>query len=427
MLRSLRAGGPLEGKPTGGARNTTTTMHSLRLKTWLSLTALALAGSWLAAAEKEPAADVPGRKITAALQYPGITLGPDDSLSVDLLIKNRGRSDETVLVEITEKPKDWTAEIKRYGTLVSGVFVGSREDQTLNLTGRPADKEVKKLPPGSYRFAIKAQTADGALTETSVITVNVVSAEKAAERVSIDTTYPTLRGPSGDKFQFSLDVRNDTGQDAVFNFRATAPAGWETSFKPAYESKQISSLQINANSSKTVEMEVTPPYNAQAGEYDFKVEAASPKAKVEKDLKVVLTGTYGLKVGTPSGLLSVVTERGQKAGVTLLVKNTGSAAQREVKFNAFKPENWKVEFKPEKLENVEPGALKQTEVTITPGDQALVGDYSVSIQTEGEKANQDTEFRVTIRAASAWGWIGVAIIALVIVGLAIVFRVLGRR
>lgn len=394
----------------------------------MSLLAAATTGPWTGtAAEKDSTADLPERRIIAALQYPGITLGPDDSFSVDLLLKNRGRSDETVLVEVSEKPQDWNVEIKRFGTLVSGVFLASREDQTLTLTGKPADKEIKKLPPGTYRFAIKARTVDGALTQASAITVNVVSAEKAAERVSIETSYPTLRGPLGDKFQFSLDVRNDTGQDAIFNFRATAPSGWETSFKPAYESKQISSLQINANSSKTVEMEVTPPYNAQAGEYDFKVEAQSPKAKAEKDLKVVLTGTFGLKVGTPGGLLSAVTERGQQANVTLLVQNRGSAAQREVKFEAFKPENWKVEFKPEKLENLDPGAIKQTEITITPGEQSLVGDYSVSVHTDGEKANEETEFRITIRAASAWGWIGVAIIAVVMVGLGVTFRVLGRR
>jgi uncharacterized membrane protein len=398
------------------------------IHTLVSLIVAGSTGGWTAtAAESDSAPDLPERKITAALQYPGVTLGPDDSFSVDLLIKNRGRSDETVLVEVTEKPKDWNVEIKRYGTLVSGVFVASKEDQTLTVSGKPADKEIKKLPPGTYRFAVNARTTDGALTQSSAITVNVVSAEKAAERVSIETSYPTLRGPSGDKFQFSLDVRNDTGQDAVFNFRATAPPGWETSFKPAYESKQISSLQINANSSKTVEMEVTPPYRAQAGEYDFKVEAASPKAKAEKDLQVVLTGTYGLKVGTPSGLLSAVTERSRPASVTLLVQNTGSAAQREITFLSFKPENWKVEFKPEKLENLEAGDLKQVEVTMTPGEQALVGDYSVSVQVNGEKANEDTEFRVTIKAASAWGWIGVTIIAVVIVGLAVVFRVLGRR
>lgn len=403
-------------------------MRMRPLHTRVGLMLAGVAAFWAAtAADTDSAARLAARSITAALQYPGITLGPDDSLSVDFLIKNRGRSDETVLVEVTEKPEDWTVEIKRYGTIVSGVFVASEEDQTLNLTGAPSDKEIKKLPPGTYRFAVKAQSADGALTQSSAITVNVVSAEKATERVSIDTSYPTLRGPSGDKFQFSLDVRNDTGQDAVFNFRATTPSGWEASFKPAYESKQISSLQINANSSKTVELEVTPPYNAQAGEYDFKVEAQSPRAKAEKDVQVVLTGTYGLKVGTPGGLLSLVTERGRKSSVTLLVQNTGSAPQHEVTFDAFKPENWKVEFQPEKIQDLEPGAMKQTEINITPGEEALVGDYSISVQSQGEKANQETEFRVTIRAASAWGWIGVAIIAVVILGLAAAFRLLGRR
>lgn len=392
---------------------------------------MALAGTiglWTAAAaEKDASAELPERRIVAAFQYPGVILSPDDSVSVDLLIKNRGRSDETLLVEVVEKPKDWTVEIKRYGTLVSGVFVASREDQTLTLSARPADKEQKKLPVGKYRFVVHVRSADGAVDLKPELAVSVVSEEKSGERVTIETSYPTLRGPSGDKFQFSLDVHNDTGADAVFNFRAIAPPGWETSFKPAYESKQISSLQINANSTRTVEMEVTPPYNAQAGEYDFKVFVESPKAKAEKDLKVVLTGTYGLKVGTPNGVLSLVTERGRPATVTLLVQNTGSAAQREISFSAFKPENWKVEFKPEKLENLEPGAIKQTEITITPAEQALIGDYSVAVQTEGERVNKETEFRVTIRAASTWGWIGVGIIALVIVGLAVTFRVLGRR
>ncbi len=398
----------------------------LRHKTWLSLITALAAGSfalWAADATN----DLPARRVIVAFQYPGITIAPEDSISVDLLIKNRGRSDETVLVEVTEKPKDWDVQIKRFSTIVSGVFVASKEDQTLNLTAKPKDKDLKKLPPGSYRFAIKAKSADGLLEQTSAITVNVAGEQKATQRVTIDTTYPTLRGPSGDKFQFSLDVRNDTDQDAVFNFRATAPSGWETSFKPAYEQKQISSLQIPANQNKTIEMEVTPPYNVQAGEYDFKVEAQSPKAKADKDLKVVLTGTYSIKSGTPNGLLSVVTERGQKASVTLLVQNKGSAAQREVKFSALKPENWKVEFKPEKIENLEPGALKQVEMTMTPAQQALIGDYSVSVQVEGEKANDNVEFRVTIRAASKWGWIGVGIIVLVVLGLTVMFRVLGRR
>ena len=95
------------------------------------------AGLWTGrAAEKNDLTDLPGQRIVAAFQYPGVTLGPDDSVNVDLLIKNRGRSDETVLVEVTEKPKDWIVEIKRFSTLVTGVFVASREDQTLNVTAK---------------------------------------------------------------------------------------------------------------------------------------------------------------------------------------------------------------------------------------------------------------------------------------------------
>jgi uncharacterized membrane protein len=37
------------------------------------------------------------------------------------------------------------------------------------------------------------------------------------------------------------------------------------------------------------------------------------------------------------------------------------------------------------------------------------------------------EFRVTIRAASKWAWIGVGIIVLVVLGLTVMFRILGRR
>lgn len=404
-----------------------------RHKTMMCLLAgLCLAGWPLRAAEGEAKEDRPARAITVAFQYPGITLDPDDSLSADLLVRNRGRSDETVLLDIVEQPADWEAQIKRYGTTVQGVFVAGGQDQTLTLSAKPKSeersKETRKLPPGTYRFVVQARTeATPPLEQQTALTVTVQARAKGEEKVSIETSYPELRGPADDRFVFSLDIRNDTDQDAVFNFKATAPPGWETSFKPAYEQKQIVSLQINANSSRSVEFQVNPPYNAQAGEYDFHVEVQSPKARAGKDLKVVITGTYALKVGTPSGLLSLVTEKGRKANVSLLVQNRGSAAQSEISFEAFKPENWEVKFEPEKIKNLEPGAFKQVEMTITPADQALVGDYSVSVEVQGEKAHSNVEFRVTIKAATTWGWIGVGIIVLVILGLAVAFKTLGRR
>jgi uncharacterized membrane protein len=43
---------------------------------------------------------------------------------------------------------------------------------------------------------------------------------------------------------------------------------------------------------------------------------------------------------------------------------------------SFAPESWKVEFSPETIEALEPGAFETVEAKITPAAQALVGDWS---------------------------------------------------
>ena len=93
----------------------------------------------------------------------------------------------------------------------------------------------------------------------------------------------------------------------------------------------------------------------------------------------------------------------------------------------YKPENWEVEFNPETINALEPDALEQVEVTITPYDDALVGDYSVGVDVNGEKASKSIEFRVTVKASTAWGWIGIGIIVVVVAGLIGLFLWLGRR
>jgi uncharacterized membrane protein len=155
---------------------------------------------------------------------------------------------------------------------------------------------------------------------------------------------------------------------------------------------------------------------------------SSGEKKAEVKLTVVLTGIYKLDAGTPTGLLSLEAVTGKPAIMSLFVKNTGSAVNRNISFNSFKPENWKVEFKPEKIDALEPNALKQVEVTITPAAQALVGDYSVGLSVEGEKGSSKTvEIRVVVKTSAAWGWIGIVIIVAVIAGLAGLFLWLGRR
>ena len=386
---------------------------------------LALSGVGAAWATEEKK-DRPPRGIVAAILYPGITVSSEEDVKVDLIVKNIGLADETIFFEILEKPEGWDAWIKGYGKVVSGVFLSEDQNRTMTFIAEPADGSDPQA--GTYRFVVQARSADGVLESQSTLEVVVIEGEvRSTKEIELNTSYPVLKGPTDARFEFSLEVKNGSEEDQLFNLAATGPEGWDISFKPAYEQKQISSLQIKANQTKSVGIEVKPSILAEVGQYPVRVLVATKSAEAEVDLTVELTGTYKIKAGTPSGLLSLSTQTGTPANISLYVRNEGSAEQRQVSFVSFKPENWKVEFAPETLEAVKPGELRQVEVTITPADEALVGDYSVAINAQGEKANSQMEFRVTVKASSAWGWIGVAIIVGVIVGLAFIFRRLGRR
>ena len=224
-----------------------------------------------------------------------------------------------------------------------------------------------------------------------------------------------------------MEVDSKLDKDAVFNLYAQGPEGWDINFKPAYEDKYISSLRIKANQSETVAIQVKPSLIAEEGEYPIKVRVSSSEAKGEAQLKAILTGTYALEVGTPTGLLSLDARQGKAANMSFYIKNSGSATNNDIKFVSFKPENWKVEFKPEKIVAIKPGQFEQVEAIISPNDEALVGDYSVNVKVDGEKESKNLEFRVTVKASAAWGWIGIGIIVLVIAGLIGLFRSLGRR
>ena len=393
----------------------------------LLLTAIffATGSSPVAFAEKEEKKDLPERAISVSPEYTGVIASQGEDLSLDLLVSNRGRHDENIDLAVTNIPKGWKAWVKTYSFGVTGVHVESDKSKNLTLRLEP-DKEVV---PGIYKFDIQARTEDGHLTSKGqvVVTVKEKKEEKKTEGVKILTSYPVLRGPTDAKFEFSLEVENKIDKDGIFNLTAQGPENWEINFKPAYEDKFISSLRLKANQSQTVAVEVKPYPLAEPGEYPILVKVSSSEAKGEVQLKVALTGTYKMDVGTANGLLSVNATRGKQANISVYIKNSGSAPLSNVHFLSLKPENWKVEFKPEKIESVAPQELKQIEVDITPAEQALVGDYSVGLSAEAGKASKNIELRVTVRASTAWGWIGIGVIVFVVAGLVFLFIRLGRR
>ena len=395
--------------------------------TSLLVAGLILAGPAVLYAADEPAKrdDRPARGVAIYSEFSGVVVPVGESVRMDLTVENKGRQDEVVALKITSIPKGWKASLKGGSFTVTGVAVPEGKTRTLSFSAEPE----KGVGPGTYDFGIEGVTTDGKLKANYSITV--ASRERSrlgTEDIQITTSYPVLRGQTDATFEFSLDVNNKMDADRTFNLAAQAPEKWEINFKPGYEQKQISSLRIRGNSNQTVAVSVTPPKDTTAGEYPILVRISTGESKAEAKLMVVLTGIYKLDAATATGILSTDAVTGKPTTVSLLVKNTGSAVNRNINLSSFKPENWKVEFKPEKLEALEPNQFKQVEATITPAATALVGDYSVGLMVDGEKSSSKTvEMRVTVKAPTAWGWIGVGLIAVVIGGMGGLFAWLGRR
>jgi uncharacterized membrane protein len=365
----------------------------------------------------------PERGIGIYTEYSGVSVNKGETVKMDLILDNKGRRDEAIDISLKDVPKGWKVSLKGGSCSATGAFVPAGKTRNLSLSLEP-DKSVGV---GKYEFNFIGKTQDGQFTSSFKLTVSVHERTPGSSDVQITTSYPVLRGQTDAKFEFSLDILNKSDADRTFNLSAMMPEKWDVNFKPAYETKYISSFRVKGGASQTVAVEVTPNKDSKSGEYPFAVRVSSGEMSADVKLMVVLTGVYKIDAGTPTGILSLEATPGKTSQFSIFVKNTGSATNKNVTFSSFKPENWDVTFKPEKIEALEPGDLKQVEVTVKPGQQALVGDYSVGLLINGEKSDKTIEMRVTVRASTAWGWIGIGIILLVIAGLSTLFIWFGRR
>ena len=133
-------------------------------------------------------------------------------------------------------------------------------------------------------------------------------------------------------------------------------------------------------------------------------------------------------MGTAGGTLNTSVTAGTKTPIDFLVGNAGTAPIRNLAFVTKKPsDKWTVEFKPDKIDALNPGEVREIKMEILAPDRTIAGDYLLTLTANAAEATKSSEFRVTVSTPTIWGWIGFGIVGLVVLGLAIVFFRLGRR
>ena len=351
--------------------------------------------------------------------YPGISVKPGDAISFNLDFTNAGAG-ESVALSASKLPDGFTGYFEGDGKNISNVYVKNGDNDKLASYNVTVPDNAAE---GSYTITLNAAGESNA--DSITLTMNVSSEELGSSKLT--TEYPEQEGAAGTTFTFNSTIQNNSSNNQSFSLSAQAPDGWKVAFTPSGASTQVASADVDAEKSQGVTITVTPPDGVQAGDYTIPISAVSASENLTSQLKVTITGTYGLKVQAPSGLLSFNANANKKTAVTVDVVNDGNIALNNINLTSTAPSDWKVEFSESSIDSLDAGATKEVTMYVTPSNAAVSGDYAMTVQAATTATTAKSDFRVTVKTQTVWGLVGVVLIAAIVAGLAGVFKKYGRH
>jgi uncharacterized membrane protein len=391
---------------------------------------LASIGLPLFAAEQKAAEEAPKESFNLILPFKDLTVGQGQEATMDAEIVNRSRQPVEVSLSIDGAPQGWDVNFNsRYPSYPVRTVMVQASDQT-NTKSTTIEFKAKipeNTKPGTYPVKVTAKDTNGPTQYVATVNFRVTSKKVETGGLKLTSQYPVLTTPSGQTLKFTVDLKNETNKPLTASLIAQAPTGWAVRFKPQFGDTQISSIQLKENGTESLSVEIDSPARADAAEHPVVIRARAGAFEASTNIKVTLRGVTDLKMGTVTGTLNAAVTAGQKTPVPFLVANSGTAPIRNLAFVTKKPDKWTIDFKPDKIDALNPGEVREISMEITAPPRAIAGDYAITVVANSADANKSVDFRVTVSTATLWGWIGFAIVFAVVVGLAIVFWRLGRR
>lgn len=377
--------------------------------------------AWAQTAGEEPraASEEQVRGLWLTTPYPVFFAQTDEEVEIDLALTNKGLPPLRVEFDVSGLPEGWQWEIEGGSKRVGAAIAASDGTVDLSLKLKLAGGETGQ----TYQFTITGRTG----SETLELPVALTLTETEPARLTLEPELPALRGTVRSNFDYQVKIANEGQEDTVVNLVAEAPSGFQVTFKERYGSQELTSLPLAAGETKNLSVSVDPPENAQAGQYPVLVRAAGDDASAETQLVLDVTGRAELSLSGPGGRLSGDATAGEERSFTFTLENRGTAPARAISFSSSPPSDWTVEFSPKEIAELPAGETAEVSVTMTPSEQAIAGDYVVTVRANGDGVSDSANFRVTVRTSTVWGVAGLGVIAAAVVVLGFAVTRYGRR
>lgn len=370
-----------------------------------------------AARAAEPPRDIKGLYLMT--DYPAVTVRPGTTSNIPLRLQNYGLAPERYQLSVSGVPDGWTATLLGGGQPVAAAMPAPDANVTLQLRLEvPANVELRE-----QTLTVKA---DGQGNQAT-LPINVALAKELPAKLAVTSKLPSLRGSPKSNFEYTLNIKNDSGRNLVASFAAEAPPNFETSFTEAYGSQELSSIPIEAGQSKDVKLKVRPPSSIGAGHFPVQVTVNAEDASAKLDLALDVVGQPQLQVSGRDGLLSARAVAAQQSSIPIVVTNTGTAPADNITLAASAPSGWKVAFQPAAIDRLIPGKDAEVQALITPSDKSLAGDYMTSVSATSRGENASSQFRITVSTSTVWGVVGAGVIGVALLLMLGAVARFGRR
>lgn len=351
--------------------------------------------------------------------FPDFSIAAGETAEYRLVLKNQAMPPQRVTFSLTGLPDGWTSTIKGGGHAISSTIVNEDDSQSVDLDITPP----ASVTSGSYRFEVDATAG----SQTLKLPLSVALTAQAPASIKLEPDLPALKGTPTTTFDYHVKIDNNSPQDHLFNLNADTPPGFTASFKHGYDTTEITGVPIKADSSDTVTLEVKPNPTVAAGAYPINFQVQADNLSAQTQLGLLVNGSPELGLSGPGGRLSGEATAGQSTTVPFTVTNSGSAPATNVKLSANAPTGWTVAFDPDSLPGVDPNGSQDVNVRITPSDQAIAGDYVVTLRASGDGVSQSADFRVTVNTSTIWGIVGIIVIAVAVIVIVLAVLRYGRR
>ena len=402
----------------------------------VSLLAISPVGAVFAQGEEEP--PTPELIMEEEPQY-ALKLTPADNVYSTIMVAGREKDirvdlenvGDEVVTKIdfkSEIPEGWTIKYEPPRMASLGVYDSERIYASVLA---PED-----FAEGDYFVTIWAE-GEQASTEKVEIRVTVKHLEKA-ESIEVRAIHPSVEAIAGNDFVFEVEFKYTAadilGEPRNFDLITTAPQGWEVYFTPQFEKeKRVSAIALKPGSvaySEKTRMVATAPFwpLPEPGDYKITLEVVSGDLKDTIELKAVITASYALILAPAGERYDTKAKAGRDNYFSIKVGNLGTAPIDKITFSPDIPEGWSVQFSPEQVDELEAFGTRTIEMNIKPPPETIAGDYMISVRASGvQKTSEKVNIRVTVETPTVWRWIGVIIIAVVIMGLVVIFMRFSRR